>query len=651
MLKILRENIKYLSWILWFVILIFIAFVFVDFGGAQLGDRNRQAAATVGDQQVTLVEYQHQFQRLEDQYRQVFGERYTSDVAKQLGLPLEALEQLVSTKILLQEAQRIGLAVSDAEVRQEILDIPAFKDESGQFIGTDPYREYLSYQGYTTAQFEDLIRDQLLVRKLTDVLSQTLVVSDAAVEKSYRDEHEKAKIRYVLLPTGRFQGKVTLTPAEIASAFELHKEEYRLPVQRVVQYLLVDQASLRAKLEVASADIERYYREHAAEFKEEEQVRARHILVAVNDQQTDGQAQQKIATARERLAKGEDFGKLAGELSDDPGSKTRGGELGFFGRGRMLKEFEDAAFAAPAGEVVGPVKTSFGYHLLQVEERRAAGGRPRAEVSQQIKLRLAGERAEKAAEAKGRELAERIRRDKLVTEAQLQALADNQAVTWQTTTPFGRDEPVPGIGRGTPFSANAFDTKVGEVSDAVRVPRGWAILRVAEERPARLPQLAEVEARVRLTLERERQAELARQALAGARAELASGKSLDEVAKGLDLAPQESAEFGRGGGVPGLPGSDELAATALGLEVGQVGGPVALASGAVLFEVTARQRFDAAAFAQDRAKSREQLEGQELDRVLGSLIAQRKLDLNVQYDRKLLEELGLLDAGTGGNRG
>jgi peptidyl-prolyl cis-trans isomerase D len=648
MLKILRDNIKYLSWILWFVILIFIAFVFVDFGGARLGGGTHQTAATVGDQQVTLVEYQHQFQRLEDQYRQVFGERYTPDVAKQLGLPLKALEQLVSTKILLQEAQRIGLAVSDAEVRQEILDMPTFKDESGQFIGTDQYREYLSYQGYTTAQFENLVRDQVLVRKLTSILSQTLVVSDAAVETSYRDQHEKAKIRYVLLPAGRFQGKVTLTPAEIASAFEAHQDEYRLPVQRVVQYLLVDQAALRAKLEVANADIESYYREHAAEFKEEEQVRARHILVAVNDQQTDPQAQQKIAAAKARLAKGEDFAKLAGELSDDPGSKARGGELGFFGRGRMLKEFEDAAFAAPIGEVVGPIKTSFGYHLLLVEEKRAAGERPLAEVSQAIKLRLAGERATKAAEAKARELADRIRRDKLTTEAQLKPLADNQSVTFQTTPPFGRDEPVPGIGRGTPFSSTAFDSKVGEVSGAVKVPRGWAILRVAEERPARLPQLAEVEARVRMNVERERLTELARQALAAARAELAGGKSLDDIAKQLGVTAQESPEFGRTGGVPGLPGSDAVAATALGLEVGQVGGPLALPNGAVLFTVSSRQHFDATAFAQERAKTREQLEDQELNRVLGSLIAQRKRDLNVQYDRQLLEQLGLLDQGTQG---
>ena len=146
MLKILRDNLRYLSWILWLVILVFIAFVFVDFGGARMDGGGSGAAATVGDAKVGYDEYQRQYRSLEERYRQAFGERYTPEMAEQLQLPLQALEQLVGQKILLQEAERLGLAASDAEVREAILAQPVFRDESGIFVGQEFYEQILSVE-------------------------------------------------------------------------------------------------------------------------------------------------------------------------------------------------------------------------------------------------------------------------------------------------------------------------------------------------------------------------------------------------------------------------------------------------------------------------------------------------------------------------
>ncbi|HPA96268.1 MAG: hypothetical protein GX178_06350 [Acidobacteria bacterium] len=648
MLKILRDNLRYLSWILWLVIIVFIAFVFVDFGGARLGRGGSGAAATVGDSRVRYDEYQRQYRNLEERYRQAFGERFTPEMAEQLQLPLQALEQLVGQKILLREAERLGLAASDAEVREAILAQPVFRDESGNFVGQEYYQQVIAYEGYTVTSFEQMIRDQILINKVSSILAQTLHVPDAEVERAYREEAERARIRYLQLPAARFTQEATVDAAGIEAYYAAHREDFRLPRQRVISYLLVDSGRLRSQIELDPADLQRFYEQHASDYQRPEEVHARHILVQVGAERTEAEARAEIEALRARIEGGADFAAIAREHSDDPGTRTKGGDLGFFGRGRMIREFEDAAFAATPGQLVGPLRTGFGFHLLEVLERHEAGLQPFAQVEAQIRSRLQSERADAAAQSRVRELARRAREERLDSAEKLQTLADGDVVTWQTTPPFGEEESVAGIGRGTPFTTAAFALAKGTLSEPVKIPRGWGLLWLDEEREPRIPELAEVSTRVRQAALQERQIELARQALTRARGELGAGKSIEAVASGLGVQLVESPAFGSRGDVPGLAGSHEVVAAAFALEAGQVGGPVAIANGAVLFEVAEREHFDPVRFAEQRETKRKELEGQAFEALVDSLIAQRKLDLKVTYDRALLEELGLAgDAARG----
>ena len=491
MLKVLRDNLKYLSWILWVVILIFIAFVFVDFGGGLTqGTGARASAATVGTDKISYADFERQYRQLEAQYRQAFGENFTPEIAKQLRLPLQALDRLVDQRLLLNEAAERGLEASDSEVREAIFEIPGMKDSGGGFIGEETYKRFVRANGYTVREFEESMRRQIVLTKLNAIFSSSLAVSDSDVERAYRDQAERAAVRYLVLPSANFQAQATLSPAEVASYFERHGEEFRLPPQRVVNYLLVDTVRTRAKMTIEKADLESYYNSHLADFKVEEQVHARHILLKVDDNRSAEAAQSSLEAARKRVEAGEDFAKLATDLSDDPGSKTRGGDLGFFGRGRMIKEFEEAAFNAPAGSMVGPIRTSFGFHLIQVLEKRPAGQRPFAEAEPQVRSRIAAERAEAQAEAKAKELAAKIAAEKLTTEEQLKALADNDTVMFVTTPPFGADEVVAGIGRGTPFSSAAFALESGKTSTPIKIARGFAILQLVRPRCAPKPSIS-----------------------------------------------------------------------------------------------------------------------------------------------------------------
>jgi peptidyl-prolyl cis-trans isomerase D len=646
MLKVLRDNLKYLSWILWVVIAIFVIFVFADFGGgiSPGGGGPVSYAAKVDGAEISIPEFQRSYRALEDQMRSLYGERYNADVARQMQLPRQALDRLVARRVLVREAERLGLRPSDAEVRGEILEIEAFRTPEGGFIGDQQYADLLRRNGQTVAGFERALREDLAVEKLTSAMAQAARVTEAEVERSYREDAEQASVRYILLPASRFAEQVAATPEEVRAYFDAHRQEFELPEQRVVDYLLIDALRLAATMQVPDAEAQSYYDAHQEEFTRPEQVRARHILLRVDETRAAEAAERELQAIKRRIEAGEDFAAVAQQVSEDPGSKERGGDLGFFGRGQMIGEFEEAAFSAQPGQMVGPVKTDFGYHLIRVEERRAGGLAPFQEAQAQILSRLRQERALEAAEAKVKEVHTQLATKEVVTRADLEALAAAQPdqLSLQTTPAFGAEEAVPGIGRGTPFTTAAFALGPGKVSEPQRTPRGWAILLLNETKPPRVPEFAEAEPRARQAAERQKRETRAVAELEAARAQVSGGKPLDEVAKGLGVEARDSGEFGADGTVGGLGTVPELARAALALEVGGVGGPVTTPQGPVLFQVVTRKRFDPIAFAAEKSETRARLEQEAVNRLLLSLIEKRRQELEVEYNRELLEQMGAL---------
>lgn len=641
MLKVFRDNLKYLSWVLWLVIAVFILFVFQSFGGARIGgSAPSDAAATVGSYTVTYGEFERSYRQAEENLRRAYGQQFTPEMARQSGLPMQVLDGLVNERIMLAEAERMGIRVADQEVRRYILELPVFLDAEGGFVGQETYQQILRSNGLTVDGFEAGIRQDLISRKVQSVLSQTLFVTDEELEQAYRERVERAKIRFLKLPAARFASEVSLAADEIEAFFEAHSEDYRIPEKRMVDYLLIDPNLLQESMEIADEEVRAYYEQRPDEFSRQEQVHARHILLRVGAERSAEEAESELSEIRGQIEAGADFAALAGEISEDPGSSARGGDLGFFGRGQMVPEFEEAAFSAQPGDLVGPVRSDFGYHLIQVLDRQPAGRVPFEEARERVRSQLLADRSRTLAESRAQELAERIRAEGLSEPAAMRALADSEdGVTFHSSDAFGRDDNVAGIGRATAFSVTAFELETGNVSDAVRVPRGWAVLALRDIQEPRLPELDEVRAEVESALRSERQLELARQRLATAREEVAKGKTLEELASELDLEIEESDSFGSNGPVGSLGQAATIAAAALDLETGQIGAPLLHERNAVLFEVTERQLFDAGEFEKAREQTRTAVRNQKLDLVLSALLSQRREELDVRYDRQLLESL------------
>lgn len=639
MLQWLRENLKSFAWTLWLVIAAFIILYIPDlFAPNRL---STDEVAAVGDETITLNEYARAYKATEDRFRQALGPQYTPELASQLGMAQQAFNQVIGQKILVREARRMGLAVSDEELSESIASLPGFQDGSGRFIGADLYANIVRSNGSSVEDFERSYREALMVDKLQSVLASNLYLTDEAVEDRYRRDVERATVRWVELPSSRFAEDVQVTDGEISSYFDTHQDEYRRPEQRVVSYLLVDAGMMRNALEVSDADLRAYYDDNQEQFTTPEQVRARHILLRVDDDRSEAEAARQMAEIERRLAAGESFAALAEELSEDPGSAAQGGDLGFFGRGAMVPEFEEAAFATPVGERTEPVRSSFGYHLIEVTDRREGGGRSFEEVKNQIRIRLQGERVGTAVENKAGEIRSQVTKlDAVTPEAMARIAEQTEGVSFATTPAFGPEDPIGQLGRAPAFASAAFSLDKGEVSDPVQVPRGWAVLHVDDVLDSRVPELDEVREEIRQALTLEKQGELALERLTEARRRIEAGElTLQQLADEISVGVQQSEEFGRGQPIAQLPGAPSVSEKAFELAEGEVGEPIETrgGEGAVLFQVASRTEWDRAAFEAAKEDTRAQLEAEEVQRVISSVVAERMRDPEVTYNQAVLE--------------
>jgi len=638
-LQWMRDQFKLLRWVLWVVIATFVIFFGANFSGLGQGDTTR-IAAWIGKEQISTQEVRDQYRRLEDYYRQLFREQFNPDLAKQMNLTGQALQAVVRQRLLLREARDLGLTATDQELRDTVLGVPWLQDQDGHFVGAKEYAKRVRRQArMDPAAFEARVREDLLMRKLEAVLQDAVYISDAELEQRYREQAEKVKIRYLLMPNSEFSN-IELDNAALQSYLDAHLEAFQLPEQRTVDYLLIDAIKLRQELEVPDDELHAFYNQHLEDYTSEEQVLARHILLEVGPERTPDDPERKLRELRQRIEAGEDFGALAREYSEDPDSASRGGSLGWFGKNANTADFTEIVFEAEKGALIGPVRTQHGFHLIEIQDHRPGGARPFEDVRAQIRNRLVGERANELAETRASDLGERLGQDHMSEEA-FRTFADGEGLEVATTEPFGARDVVPGIGRG-PFVETAFGLERDGVSAPVKLPRGWAILRLDDILPPRSPSLEEVADRVRPAALIERQRQAAKEKLEAARARLeASQMDFDGLAKELGVELQESAEFSRGGTVPGLGNQPELVTAALAGEVGTLGGPFAVPQGAVLFEVSERTHFDAKAFADEKQTFGQTQRTARLDQVLAAILGRRSRDLELRYNPQALERLGV----------
>jgi peptidyl-prolyl cis-trans isomerase D len=374
------------------IVLSFVALYFPSLQGAATGSRS-QEVGRVGSLPITLGEFQSAYSNRRRFYEQAYRGQVDERMLRAMGLENQVFEGLVSQKLLELEAQRLGIVVDDAAVAKAIAEDPNLQRD-GKFVGREELLRLLALQGVAPDDFTEQQRQRLVIERLRAIVAAGASVSPAEAEDEYRRRNEQLKAEYVQVSAQPFRAAANVSDDEVRQRFAAKQDHYAIPEKRVVAALLIDPSALRAGITVPDTETNRYYEEHRSEFIEPEQACASHILVRVKsgDGDAEGHADadaRKIADDVLAKAKaGGDFAALAKKSSEDKGSATNGGDLGCFPAGRMLPEFDNAAFGLASGQLSDVVKTSYGYHVIRMNERKAESVPAMSAVKEQIAARL-----------------------------------------------------------------------------------------------------------------------------------------------------------------------------------------------------------------------------------------------------------------------
>jgi peptidyl-prolyl cis-trans isomerase D len=587
MLDRMRRHKGWLKWSLGLVVLTFIAFYATDFvntpttlAGAAAPN---EVVAEVDGRSITAGEFQRLYFAQVQNYQNAYGGNITEQLLRQLGIENQILQQMVDEQAALAEAERQGIRVSDEELARQIFALPGLQ-ENGRFIGEARYEQVLrsSRPPMTKGDFEAGLRRELMVRKLRGALTDWMAVSDAELEREYRQRNEKVKLQVVALTAERFRDQVTVTDADLAAYFSTRSAEYRFGEQRKVRMLLLDRDQQRAKVTIQPADVQRYYGQNLQQYQTPEQIRASHILFETGGK--DAAAVEKQAReVLEQVRAGGDFAQLATKYSDDEGSKAKGGDLDYFSRGRMVAEFETAAFALQPGQISDLVKTQFGFHIIKLVDRRPAVTTSIDAVRAQITDTLAWERVDQQLNALAAQLAGRIN-----DPSDLDTAARENGLTVVESGFFQRGDAVPGLGAAPQVSATAFTLADGAVSGALTTPRGPVFIAVSGKQDPYVPKLDEVKDRVREDLIRSRASELSRQRASAIAASLKSAPDFFAAAKAQGLEAKDTELVTRESALPDVGVSAEVDAVAFTLPVGGVSDPITTPEGTAIVKVVER---------------------------------------------------------------
>lgn len=616
MIKFLQTPGKAKKIILGSIIVIFcFAMVITLVPGGILGDSfgfslGQNVVAKVGDQDVNTQDIDLMARQIAQQQ---FGQRSIPPALLPF-LRQSAAEQLLVKGAILSEADRLGLQATDAELRDE-LEHGVYAQTffpNGQFIGQDAYENLITSRAQVSVpKFEQSVKEQLSISNLRAAVVAPVTVTPAEVANAYKRENTKIKFDYAVLTPEDIAKQINPTEAELKAFYDNNKSLYTnsIPEKRQIRYIVVDTNKLASDTQVSQQDLQRYYGQHQDQFRVPEEVKVSHILIKTPLPGTDGKVDPKaVADAKakaedilKKLQGGANFADLAKKNSDDPGSAPQGGELGWIGRGRTVPEFEKAAFGLKPGQMSGLVQSSYGFHIIKVEDRHDAHLKSLDEVKSEIEPQIKREKAAGAAQTLASTIYAQARTQGLEKAAQARSLQV------QTSGMILRTDTLPGIGSAPEVTEAIFNAKANSPAEQVPTPNGYAVFQVTDIKPPATPTFEEARSKVEADFKSQQSAKLLQQKIQQvadrARAEHNLKKAAQEVGATVKTSELVTAKDQ----VPQIGSMSGAAAAAFELSPGQVSAPITTATGAAVIAVTDKQEPSADEAAKNSDEVREAL--------------------------------------------
>ncbi len=634
MLKVFREHLTYFKWILWVVAATFVLFFGVSWWQPGSGRASGHEVASVNGSEISFPAWRETAERLENQYRRSFGDQW-AQFREKVDLQRMAAEQLIQRELIIQDARRLGLDASNAEVAALIREDPGFQKD-GVFIGTAEYERFIQRAtNYpSTEAYENYLRGQLLVSKWRALLAASVVISPEQVQDEFRRRHERVEFDYLALDVAKYEASISPSDAELTTWYDAHADRYDLGEGRRAIYVIFDEAAAEAKVDITDAEIEEYYNSQKDLFSTPEERRASHILIKLPEDapaEAIEAARAKIDDIAQRVRAGEDFATLAREFSDDPASKPNGGDLGWFGKGRMVPAFGEAVFSMKEGAISDPVRTNYGFHLIRLDGIRPSGVQPLDEVREQIRGQLRFPKLRAVQE----ELAEAFKA-KVSDAESFRATAVSEGLELKDTGIVPRSGSIPDLGPVPEMISTIFALDKNTISDIIALPRGEVMLFVDEIVSNYIPPLASQHERVLADFRKEKALDMAQRELEKALAR--SGNDLARAAQrlGVELLHTDQA-MARGQAIAQLGRDARVEDAAFAAAVGEIVGPIQAAKAAVALKINSRQEADMSQLPDEGEQIRAELRGPIVNRLLETRVKEMYDEAEISFNPSLID--------------
>ncbi len=526
---------------------------------------------------------------------------------------VRAVDQMINRQALLSEAGRMGLRVTPEEVKDELQHgrYAATFFPGGNFIGQVEYEDMLQRANLTPTKFEQEVGEDILLTKLQALISGSASVSESEIHEQFIKQNSKVKFDYAILKQDDLRKGSHPTEEELKAFYESHKASYAnsIPEKRKVKYAVIETGKAAADVQVTPQDLRAYYDQHRDQYRMPEQVKVSHILIKTPLPGPDGKVDEKgVAEAQHRaedllkqLKSGAKLEDLAKKYSEDPGSAKQGGSLGWIGKGQTVPEFEKVAFSLPKGETSGLVKSSYGFHIIRVDDKQEAHLKTLDEVKAEIEPILKHQKGQQIVQQKA---------DALLKQARAQGLdaaAAAQGVPVITSDFFARKDMLPGLGPAPQFMDAVFSEAENAPPDVAPASQGIVVFQLTGIKPAATPTFEEIRSRVEDEFKNERSSVLLSQKIQELSDRAKAEHDLKRAAKELGATMKTSDFVLPDGQVPDVGSMSGQASVAFTMKPGEISGPINSGANAVVLAVLENQQPSEADYAAKRDQLRDQL--------------------------------------------
>jgi peptidyl-prolyl cis-trans isomerase D len=537
-----------------------IAVVFVFWGVYAIREKPGSKIAYVNGDLITGIEYEAKYRDMLDALQKQYKEYWNDKLIKVFQIRQRALDSLINERLISQEAKRIGLGVTDDEVANAIFTYPAFQI-NGEF-NEGRYRSLLNYNRMKPTDFESMIQLELLGNKIQHFIKCFFPITDMEIKNYYSYQKEKVNIGFVSFNPKDFKGKIEIKKDEKKAYFESNKEKYRLPEKIKIAYLVLDPSDFLDKVTITEKEISNFYELNQENFRNPKQIKARHILLKVSPDASESEetkTKEKALSLLKRAKDGEDFAVLAKKYSQDPAA-SKGGDLGYFTQGQMVKPFEELAFSLKKGEIGGPVRTQFGWHIIQVDNIKESTVQTLSEVRNQIVTTIKNNISEEIAHERALTLM-----DQMPYDINLATYADQHGMTVKETDYFPKTGAIPGLGEDERLTQSIYSLENGEISEVIKHKDKFYIIQVVDTKDSHIPEMSEVSDQLERDFINHLSLIAAKKEAKSYLEQLKRGANWSELAKSKGLETEETGFFTRKQSPPKIDNSPLLSEAAFSL--------------------------------------------------------------------------------------